>query len=208
MATKITAPAAAVFTSDPLEQVFARDMFANNNKGGLAAMMLNAAGDRRDADQQSYMDSLGRANEATALIERMQEAFKFRSELAKTAASLAPHGFLPSTLSGGSDLFNGNPAAGDAAAKLLQALTIAKTNEANSAAANAGSGNIKVSTDYGPGGVGYTRVDTRGPTVGAAAAAQEQAKQELLKKLLIQGGTMDPRQAAERNAIARQPGAQ
>lgn len=132
MATKVNAPNPALFDSDPLEQIFAKGMYAPNMAGLSYLMMKVMQGNREDAAQE-YLGGIDRANEVQRMISRMEEEAKIRTEGVKGATQLAKEGYLPSTLRGGGDLFH-DPAKGDEVARMLLAIAQQK------AASSGGSG--------------------------------------------------------------------
>lgn len=185
--TRVTPPSPSIFTSDPLEQIFARDMFAPGNKGGLAYMMLNAAETGRDRDRAEYQQGLDKYNQQAGMLERLEMAFHNKEELQKLAAGLIPHGILPSTMPAISELFGGHPETGDPLAMLVRAKMQAEINHQNAAAAAAGQGGADQSTirtAVGPPGTdAVTEISYKSRNPNAALEKQ----QELVRQL--RGGT-------------------
>lgn len=71
-----------IFSSDPVEQTFARGVL-DPTMGGIAYAYLTAARAGRDADQQRYLDQLTQSNKMASQLAQQEIA----SELSKTAIS-------------------------------------------------------------------------------------------------------------------------
>ncbi len=86
MSAKITAPSPQIFTSDPLEQIAMKGV-DNRDMSGLNYMFLNAFGDRRRMDQDTYMagvaDSNQLASQAAEMELRQKNAKDMLAHLAK-----------------------------------------------------------------------------------------------------------------------------
>src|SRR5690242_17716062 len=93
---KITAPQPQIFTSDPLEQVMARGIADDKglgNNGGLDYMFLNAFGQRRQADQQAYLEGVRQANRLALMSDLAEQQQKMAIEGMKGGVELGKLGF-------------------------------------------------------------------------------------------------------------------
>ncbi len=122
---KLSAPNPAIFTTDPIEQVFARGVTNRDNTAGLNAAWLLAFGGDRAANQDKYIGSLREANAGDAMLAQQEMAAKLREQGMKSATDLIKEGFMPTSMRSGGDLFS-DLGSGDNYAKMLQALTQSK----------------------------------------------------------------------------------
>lgn len=157
----ISAPNAALFDSDPLEQIYAKGTLSPN-LAGLSALMLHAMQKRSDVGRGQYLGAL----EQTQALENMMGQRKIAAELQgkrmDNSRHLAERGYLPSQLTGGSDLFT-DTAGGDAFAKLMQEELRSKIFSNMNKGSGAGSKDqVTVKTDVMPWGVpGATTITSR-----------------------------------------------
>lgn len=82
------APNAAMFATDPLEQIFAKQMFDPANSGYAAAMLMGAKQDRGDNVAQ-YLASLSQSNESNMRMQQIEAAQKAQAEQQKAALDMA-----------------------------------------------------------------------------------------------------------------------
>lgn len=177
MAAKVTAPNPGIFTSDPLEQIFARGVM-DRDMSGLAYMFLNAAGDRRASDQDSYMRGLGESNQVAKQVAEQELRQKQQEEFLKAAVKLTEMGSLPSSMPVLDNIFQG-AANRDDAAKLAQDLIRSKIAANNANAAGGKGDGLQVTTDIGPGGTGFTTIRGKG------ANAQQLVDQAVIQQLKL-----------------------
>ena len=161
MAAKVTAPSAQIFTSDPLEQIMARGVM-DRDMSGLAYMFLNAFGDRRQMDQESYMKGVSQSNQQAQQVAEMEARQKMQEEFLKSATKLAEMGNLPSSMPILQQVFRGGATDMDQGGKLNQDLIRSKI-AANNRDPNGGDGGLKVKVDIGDAGSGFTTIEGKGP---------------------------------------------
>lgn len=126
MVSRISAPQLSIFTSDPLEQIFARGVL-DRNMSGLSSMFLTAERMARGANQDAYLGSLQQSNATAAMLQQLEEQFKYKKSLTDNARHLAIAGYAPSGLGeAGNALFGGNAAAADPTAAQLLAIEMQK----------------------------------------------------------------------------------
>lgn len=171
----ISAPNAALFDSDPLEQIYAKGTLSPN-LAGLSAMMLMAMQKRADLGREDYLGALGRTQDLEAIMGNRKIAAELQGKRMDNARHLAEKGYLPSTLTGGSDLFSGD---GDAFAKLLQEEVRSKIFANMNKGAGSGAGGkpqTTVATDVMPWGApGATKITSRGADPATAYNANRAA---------------------------------
>lgn len=210
MTSKITSPQPSIFTSDPLEQVYAREMFGPNNQGGLAAMFLNAASMARERGQGEYLAGVDRSNVMATMLARLEEDTKLRTELAKLGAGLVKEGFHPSSMPIMSELFS-NPSGADPIAELRNELIrsqIAENRAKAASSASSGAPQVEYSTVDFPTGVGEARFKGKGRDPAAVAAAVEAVRQKQVQKLREDWARLSAgaRAGLENQARQSQPG--
>ena len=140
--SKPSLPSAQVFSSDPLEQIYANQL---PSLDGLAYMFLANTRARREEGAKSYMEGVDRANKMSMMLGQLEEQAKLREAAIKGAVDLIAKGYNPGDLQAGGDLFSNVPG-GDAVAKLFQNKLIADANQSNAAAAHAGAGSADTFT--------------------------------------------------------------
>ena len=91
MSAKINQPSPQIFTSDPLEQIYAKNMF-DPVMGGLAAMFATNANNRRMMDQDTYMQGVSESNKIAGQVAQQELAAKHQQELLKGALKMAELG--------------------------------------------------------------------------------------------------------------------
>lgn len=150
---KLSAPNPNIFTTDPIEQVFAKGVTNRDNTAGLNASWLLAFGNDRADNQDKYLGALGSANKMDAQLAQQEMGMKLREQGMKSATDLIKEGFMPSTLRAGGDLFP-DPASGDVVAKMLQDLIKSKVaaNYNKGAGGGAGKESTTVQQTYFPNG--------------------------------------------------------
>lgn len=174
MAT-ISAPNAALFDSDPLEQIYAKGTLSPN-LAGLSALMLHAMQKRSDVGRGQYLGAL----EQTQALENMMGQRKIAAELQgkrmDNTRHLAEKGYLPGSMHGGADLFS-DIGSGDAFAKLMQEEIRSKIFSNMNKGSGAGSKDqVTVKTDVMPWGApGATTITSRS-TDPAKATANNRAQ--------------------------------
>lgn len=174
MAAKVTAPQPGIFTSDPLEQIFGRGVL-DRDMSGLAYMFLNAAGQRREGDQEAYMTGLRESNQVAAQVAEQEARQKQQEEFLKAAIKLTEMGSLPSSMPVLDGLFQGATNRDDAA-KLQQDLIRSKI-AANYNSGSGGGGGLQVQADVGPGGIGFFTYKGKG------AGAQDAVNQAIVNHM-------------------------
>lgn len=159
MAT-ISAPNAALFDSDPLEQIYAKGTLTPN-LAGLSALMMHAMQKRSDMARGEYLGAL----ESTQALENMMGQRKIAAELQgkrmDNTRHLAEKGYLPGSMHGGADLFS-DIGSGDAFARLLQEEIRSKIFSNTQKGAGGSKDQVTVKTDVMPWGMpGATTVTSR-----------------------------------------------
>lgn len=180
MAGKVTAPAASIFTSDPLEQIAMRGVM-DRDMSGLSYMFLNAMGDRRQMNQDAYMTGLTESNQQAGQIAEMEARQKQQEQFLKAAIDLVKNGDLPSSMPILSQVF-GRGADMDQGTRLNQDLTRSKI-AANYASGSGGGDKVEYRTVMTPTGP-VTQVVTKGGAGPNTGAANSQA----IRQQLIQMG--------------------
>lgn len=134
--SKPSLPSSQVFSSDPLEQIYASQL---PQMDGLAYMFLQNARNRRETGADAYMQGVDRANRMSMMLGQLEEQTKLREAQIKGTVDLVGKGFNPGDMTGGSALFNNIPGGNDVA-KLMQDVMRADAASKLASAANAGSG--------------------------------------------------------------------
>lgn len=178
--SKPSLPSAQVFTSDPLEHVFASQI---PTLDGLAYMMLRNTQNRREAGQDEYMKGVDKANQMSMTLAKIEEATKLREEELKQTGHLIGLGSRPSNMKLGGSLYS-NIAGGDADVGTIPDLRRSEMAKNYAAGANAGNDKLQEQIDIAPDGVGMRRVTVKGPNAS-----------EILKAKLIALG-VDPNKAS------------
>ena len=178
-------PAPQIFTSDPIEQTYAKGTL-DPAMGGIAYAYLQAAhGDRADS-QDVYMQSLRSAQDLQAQLQREDNQQDLLKEALKMAPEYAAKGISASEVPMINRLYKGGTGSSDSAA-LERAFLIAKANHENAAAAHAGDAGAPTYTEQNtitPTGIGDTVQTSKGKNfatvskqAAAAAAAEAAARQ-------------------------------
>lgn len=194
MSAKINQPSPQIFTSDPLEQIYAKSVMGPVY-GGLAGMMASIQSNRRRMNQDDYLEGLEKSNTIAARAAQQELAAKHQQELIKGAIDLMKLGqpgesmpilqaIIKQGLNSGSDLHR----------RLIES-EIAK----NSRDPNGGGGGIEVTGEVGQGGPGGIRIKGKGAN---SLDAVNQAVKRQLEINKENGYTFDPAAAAR---FAMQP---
>ena len=202
MAGKVNTPSAQIFSSDPLEQIMAKGVL-DRDMSGLAYMFLNAFGDRRQMDQESYLKGVGQSNQQAQQMAEMEARQKMQEEFLKSATKLAEMGNLPSSMPILQQVFRGGSTPMDQGGQLNQDLIRSKI-AANSRDPNAGGG-VQVSVDQSPSGVGFHNIKGKGPN---AATDVERVRQQIIATLKNDPNKLNDATARELQAQQRYPGVQ
>lgn len=167
MVAKVTPPNAAIFNSDPLEQIFAKGV-TDRDMSGLNNMFLVASGLQRQAGQDAYMAGLGRANQMALREAQMEAQQKMMEKLLQSGTELAKAGYETSSMPIMSQLFT-DPRSQDVVADIWRKVQLAKAAADNAQAASAGKDGTQVKVDVGPAGAGFYTFTGKGanaqPTV-------------------------------------------
>lgn len=162
---KIATPQPQIFSSDPLEQIYARGTL-DRDMSGLSFMFKNAEQDRRRANQDAYMEGVSEANRMSQALAQQEMAQEKLIETMKIAQKLTEIGVNASDMPGLDEVIRNNPAGtGDAAMKMILALKQSQINENNAKAAAAGQGGADkydIETQMTPSGVAYTTYKGKG----------------------------------------------
>lgn len=184
MAT-ISAPNAALFDSDPLEQIYAKGTLSPN-LAGLSAMMLMATQKRGDLNRQDYLDALMQTQGLENIMGQRKIAAELQGKRMDNTRYLAERGYTPSSLTSGGDLFT-DLTAGDAFAKLMQEEVRSKIF-ANMQKGQGGAGSkdqVTVKTDVMPWGVpGATTITSRSSNADTAMSNNRSRVQALLADMM------------------------
>src|SRR6478609_7758049 len=130
--SKPSLPSSQVFTSDPLESVFAQQL---PQLDGLAYMFLQNARNRREAGADQYMQGVDRANKMSAMLGQLEEQAKMRMNSQDNMTKLALGGYTPSNmLAGGAATIFDNPAVADANANTFSGLRLSEIAKNNASA--------------------------------------------------------------------------
>lgn len=87
MSAKINQPSPQIFTSDPLEQIYAKSVM-DPVYGGLAGMMASIQSNRRRMNQDDYLEGLQQSNTIAGQVAMQEAAQKQQQELVKAAIDL------------------------------------------------------------------------------------------------------------------------
>lgn len=176
MAAKVTTPSPQIFTSDPLEQIVAKGLL-DPTMGGLAGMFLNAFGERRRMDQDTYMQGVSESNQIAGRLAQQELAAKQQEELLKGALKLAELGQSGDTMPIlGAIIKNGSLSGGtDLTRRLIESKIAANNRDPN------GGDGVQVKVDVGPGGTGFHTITGKGPNAMTKVEATRQKVLELMK---------------------------
>jgi hypothetical protein len=195
MTAKINQPSPQIFSSDPLEQIYAKSVM-DPTLGGLAYMFANALGERRRMDQDTYMRGVSESNQIAGRVAQQELAAKQEQEMIKGALKLLELGQSGASMPVLQKIIqSGNLNEGsDINRRLIEASIVNKMRDPSG-----GGGGVEVTAEvgqYGPGGV---RIKGRG------AGALDQVNKEVQNQLQInkdKGYNFDPA-AASRFAMDR-----
>lgn len=159
MSAKINQPSPQIFSSDPLEQNFSKSVM-DPTLGGLAYMFMNALGERRRMDQDTYMQGVSESNQIAGRVAQQELAAKHQQELIKGAIDLMKLGqpgesmpilqaIIKQGLNSGSDLHR----------QLIQSEIVKNSRDPN----GDGEGQIEVKGTATPAGVGGLEYKGKGP---------------------------------------------
>lgn len=183
---KLSAPNPAIFTTDPIESVFAKGVANRDNTAGLNASWLLAFGNDRAANQDKYMGSLREANAMDAQLAQQEAALKLREQGMKSATDLIKEGFMPSSLHAGGDLFS-DVGGGDTVSKMLQALIQSKIAANYNKGAGGGSKETttvqQIMTPWGA--PGPTTVTSKSPNAANAYGANSAAVAKVVADMKV-----------------------
>lgn len=175
---RVVAPAPAIFTSDPLEQIYAKGTL-QPNLAGLAGLMLYAMQGERQAGQAQYLGALDVANQRASDLAKTEAGIDLQKEGMKEGGKLAGLGFNPADLVAGRLLFsNNNPIM----TQLLQEEARSKIFKNMQTGAGSKEQTTVQSTVYpwGEGGTaGPTTITTKGPSVDSSTANNAAAAQKV-----------------------------
>lgn len=173
MSAKINQPSPQIFSSDPLEQIYAKSTL-DPTMGGLAGMFMQILGNRRRMDQDTYMQGVSESNQIAGRVAMKEAEAKHQQELLKGALKMAEMGqpgstmpILQSIIQSGA-LDQGT----DMNRELIRATIINKMRDPNG-----GDGGVKFETNVGLGGVGGTKISGKGGN--AQNAVNEATKRQL-----------------------------
>jgi hypothetical protein len=218
---KIASP--QIYTSDPIEQGFAKQVL-DPDMGGLAYAFMNAAHGDRQRNQASYMDALRESNMMAARLAAHEADQELLGKALTSAAEMANAGIDPNLMPVNQKLYGANfgsqavglPSSLSRDVKLSQA----EKNRADAAHARSGGadGGVKITNtqDYGSSGVvGDTRVVITGKdqaAVDRAVAADKAARAKpppggpgapATTTTIRPDGTVGPKTTAELRAESR-----
>lgn len=175
MAGKVQIPQASIFTSDPLEQIFAKGV-SDRDMSGLNYMFLNAFGGRREQDQQTYLQGVQAANQLALKEAQAEQTAKMMEHQLKAATDLAGKGYETGEMPVMSSIFR-DPRNQNVVAQLLRDKLAADAMQSRAAAANAGQGGEpRLKIDIMPGGTGQSSVEGKDPVKVARLAEAERAR--------------------------------
>lgn len=193
---KVATPSPKIFTSDPIEQIYAKGTL-DRDMSGLSYMLKSAASGDRERDQEAYLSGVGEANKMSMMLSQREEQNKNMIEMLKQGVELAksvgsPTSSMPimrTLMPGGGD----DPGA---AAKLQ--LLLSEGNANNAKAANTGSDNFTQQDIITPTGLAYSTQTSKGKN---PAMLDEMARQRRLAEVKARGlQSNDPKNP---NAIPR-----
>jgi hypothetical protein len=203
-----------IFSSDPLEQIYAKGL-DNLDTGGLSYAFLNAARGDRSRQQATYMDALKESNMMASKLAQQEMDTDLLKVLLQTAAEHANAGVLPATIPATGRLYSdrGSPLVNQAG-MLSRDLKAAQAEKARADAAHAragGSGGgvkLEIKHGYAPGGAPQETSETfsgkDAAAVAAAAEARRKAKTDPGPNTGATGGQTTPQIRAQ---VPGQPGA-
>ncbi len=140
-------PSAQVFTSDPLEHVYASQL---PTLDGIAYMYLHNAQQKREEGAQSYMQGVDKANQMAMALGQMEEQNKLRQEQMKGTVDLIKSGSLPSHMNLGSSFYSNIPG-GDTDIGTIGDLRRSEMAKNYASAAGVGGDSITQTNDVLPG---------------------------------------------------------
>lgn len=180
MAGKVQIPQASIFTSDPLEQIFAKGV-SDRDMSGLNYMFLNAFGGRREADQQTYLAGVQAANQLALREAQNEQVTKLMEQAMKSGTELAGKGYETGEMPIMSQIFR-DPKNQNVVAALIRDKLAAEAAKDRASAATAGADNTQVRTEIMPGGTASTIITTKGNDAQARAnAAAERQRAEIAR---------------------------
>lgn len=164
--TKGTAIASPqIFTSDPIEQIFAKGTM-DQDMGGIAYAYLNAARGQRQDDQNVYMNSLAASNRMASELMQREEANKMLLETLKLGPEYAKAGLPIANVPGIAQHFTGagtDPQTADASllVNLLKRADIAEKYAKAAASGKEYADETTVETDMTPTGAANSTIKTK-----------------------------------------------
>jgi hypothetical protein len=187
MAT-ISAPSASLFDPDGLEQIYARGTQMPGGMGGLQYLLGYGAKLGRENRSREYLGALGQTQQLEAIMGSKKIAGDLQKARMDNSRHLANAGYLPSQLTGGSDLFT-DPSSGDAFAQLLQEEIRSKIFANMNRGAGGGGGSkdqVTVKTAVMPWGVpGATEITSRSSNPETAMANNRGRVQSILNDMKV-----------------------
>lgn len=208
---KIASPNPSIFTSDPLEQIFAKGVL-DRDMSGLSYMFMNAAGAKRDAQGDRYMQSLKDSNALANALAKYEAEQELVKEHTKIAGGLVKEGFSPRSVTGGENLL----ADDNIMTKLIQEEL--RTRALKNANSGSGGGGTKDKTVVqqqvaGWGAPGFTTVTSTSSSPDKAHANANAAVQNVYNDMKTNPNKYTAAQKAEivdmmkQASTARYPGA-
>lgn len=188
-------PAPQIFTSDPIEQTYAKGTL-DPAMGGIAYAYLQAAkGDRQDS-QDVYMQSLKSAQDLQAQLQREDNAQELLSTALKQGPDYAKAGISPSEVPLINNLYRGGSGTSNSAG-LYRSLIAAEAQQKLAAAAHAGDAGAPVETvqrTVGANGeIGDTVLTSKGKAGGGLGAVMKSADEQAAREKTFRGqGTGPP----------------
>lgn len=188
---RTSVPLPTIFNTDPIEQVYAKQLF-DPQQSGIAFGMLNAAKMDREGMQDQYRTDLANANALNAALQRQS----MQSEQLQTAMKEGWHytdqGFkVPDMPALAANFRDPNSPSVDAPSSASLAKKLAEINKLNAeAAAKFGEAGPKLeahlaSDAYGPG-----QIDVK--VKGGSAAQQQALLNEAARRQAVARGQPDP----------------
>lgn len=194
MTIRPNVPSPRIFNADNVETAFAQGVAKHDHsqEAGLDYMFMNSARANREQDQETYLRGVSEANKMLTAIAMKEAHDKLIMEGMKQTSALAQHGFNPSTMHGGSALFNdlGNA---DTVANTIADLRKAQAEHARmtAAAAMAGTGPTTTQTyQTSPQGVAYGTTTVKGHI--SPEEAHRRATISVMKDYADRGLAVDP----------------
>ena len=177
MSAKINQPSPQIFSSDPLEQIYAKSTL-DPTMGGLAGMFMQILGNRRRMDQATYMQGVSESNQIAGRVAMQEAEAKHQQELLKGALKMAEMGQPGSTMPILQSIIqSGALGQGTDLQRRLMESKIA----ANSRDPNAGKNDVQVKVDQSPNGTGFHTITGKGPGAVDKVEAARQKVIELMK---------------------------